>query len=230
MLDSQSMVPPSSSFTMPDLRLGGIRYTRDRFVEREAVAWHFTPDGTFQRGVPREDQEEYDSVKARIYEVGLVEGGRYKGHVLERWDVNSDRVTPNAAPVTNRYHYYFLRTSSTLVHLPKMAKGARVDALWPKGAKGEEVLTFLRQKWDTALTHDQKFAVAELAPEKTFSVPGEGTFVAGAAGESITATESRLGAPVALASLPKGKEVYRVPGDWIVCVYPDGLAVHLKKQ
>lgn len=215
---------------MPDLKMGDIRYTRDRFLEREAVAWYYLPGGAFNRGVPREDQDDYESVKARIYEVGVMESGKYRGYVLERWDVSADSVSANGSPVGNRFHHYFLRSSTSLVHLPSMAKGARVEPLWGKAGQSKEVLSFLRQKWDTGLTEDKRFKVPELAAEKTFSIPGQGVFAATPAGESITVTETRMGAPVAMASLPKGREVYRVPGDWIVCVYPDGLAVHLKKQ
>lgn len=230
MLDSRSLVPQAPSFTLPDLRLGGIRYTRDRFIEREAVAWHFDTRRKFHRGVPREDLEEYQSVKARIYEVGVVESGRHSGRVLERWDVIDETVAAEGAPKVFRYHHYFLRNETNLVYLPAMTKGAQAKNLWSKNAQGQEIISFLRQKWEIGVSEDKKFRVPELLAESAFTIPGEGVYEATPTGEAITVTESRLGAPVPLASLPKGRELYRVPGDWVVCMYPDGLAVHLRKK
>jgi hypothetical protein len=212
------------TFTLPDLRLGDISYSRSRLSEREALSWHFTPEGDFRRGIPRLDQEAYDSIKVRIYEIGTVENGRYRGYLIERWDVLDELVPASGAPQARRYHHYFLRSEDALVHLPAMARGAAVQPLWSESGKGREVQAFLRQRWDSGLRTDAKFQVPELRPAVKVEVPGEGSFRAAAYGESLSVTETRLGAPVPLASLPWGRELFRVPGDWIVFVYPDGLA------
>ncbi len=229
LLDSTALAPPASSLKVEgkDLKLGKVRYSKDRFSERETIAWHFTSDGHFYRGVPREDREEYDSIKARIFEVGTVEEGKYRGYALERWDVIEERLLANGSLQTKNYHYYFLRLNRDLIHLPLLSKGTTAALTWNKN---REVNAYVQDKWNVALLSDPRFSLPELLPTKRFTVPGQGTFHAQVVGENAAAVESRAGDFRLLAALPQGREIFRVPGDWIVCVYADGLAVPLKKE
>jgi len=228
LLDSSSMQPPQATFDLPEIRLGDVRYGKDRTREKEAFAWHFFPKGEFRRGVPREDVEEYDSIKVKVYEVGSIENGKFRGFNLERWDVMEETVRALGRPQVKNYHNYFLRSDDELIFLPAMTKGAPGSVLWARGEK--DVISFLRDRWHLGLRADKRFLVNELKAERRVQIPGEGAFEAASYGESISATEVRMGRPTVLASLPRGKEVLRVPGDWIVFLYPDGLAVHLKRQ
>lgn len=230
LIDSSQNTPPAPSVVVDskDIRLGMVKYSKDRFEEREAVAWHFTPDGSFFRGVPREDRDSYDSMKVKIYEVGFVEEGKYKGFALERWDILDEEVREEQSPKVFRYHHYFVRKDGELVHLPTMTKGSSRE-FWKKGVKGAAVISFLKDRWSVGISTDKKFRVPELMAETTIQVPGQGTFQATAAGESAAETEKKMGGLSVLTTVGKGREVFRVPGDWMIMTYPDGLAVYLKK-
>jgi hypothetical protein len=218
------------SSTLPDfseaqeIRLGDIRYGKQRLEEREGLARGFLRDGSFQRGAPRGEGHQA-VIRVRIYEVGQAERGKYRGFALERWD-----VTDESKGKVRRYHHYFFRSPNQLVHLPKMAKGAEAQPLWEKGKRGQEVLNYLNSRWSVSLGEDTAYEVPELALHRHISVPGEGTFRTGLSGESLSEVEARNGAAMALSVLPRGKEVYRVPGNWLVCVFPDGLAIPLRKE
>jgi hypothetical protein len=231
LVDSSQVVPPPPSIVVDskDLRLGSVKYSKDRYLEREAIAWHFTPDGSFFRGVPREDRDSYDSIKAKIYEVGFVEEGKYRGFALERWDVIDEVVVEDKSPKVFRYHHYFLRKDGELVHLPAMTKGSSRE-FWQKGTKGAQVLSFLKDRWNVGISSDKKFAIQELNSLAKVQVPGQGSFQATSAGESAAEMEKKMGTMSVLTTVGKGREVFRVPGDWIVLLYPDGLAVYLKKE
>lgn len=226
LLDSSSLEPVTSG--VQEMRLGNIRYGKQRLSEREAFSWYFTADDTFQRGVPRDDQA-YESIKVKVFEVGEAEKGKYSGFALERWDVTDDSMQ-GGKPVTRRYHHYFFRSPNRLVHLPAMTKGAEARPLWQKGKRGQEILSYLGGRWNVSMGEDKAATVPELQWNKRVAVPGEGMFQATSTGESLAEVETRSGLVSPLTSLPKGKEVYRVPGDWIVCVFPDGLAFQLKKE
>jgi hypothetical protein len=231
LVDSSQLVPspPSVVVESKDLRLGSVKYSKDRFLEREAIAWHFGMDGTFYRGVPREDRDSYDSIKAKIYEVGTIEEGKYRGFALERWDVLEEEVREDVSPKVYRLHHYFLRKDGELVHLPAMAKGGNRE-FWKKGPKGAAVLTYLKDRWNVGISSNKKFVIAELNPDTKIQIPGQGIFQATASGESAAETEKKMGALSVLSSVGKGREVHRVPGDWMILLYPDGLAVYLKKD
>jgi hypothetical protein len=222
LVDSSSL--PSFSEAQ-ELRLGDIRYGKQRLEERESIAWSFLRDGAFQRGVPR-DEESQLAMKVKVYEVGQAERGKYRGFALERWDVSEER----AGGKTRHYHHYFFRSPNRLVHLPRMTKGADAGPLWEKGKRGQEVLNYLNSRWSVSLGEDTAYEVPELALHRHISVPGEGTFRAVSSGESLSEVEARNGAATVLSVLPKGKEVYRVPGNWLICVLPDGLAIPLQKE
>lgn len=222
LLDSSSV--PSLSEAQ-EVRLGDIRYGKQRLEERETVAWSFLPDGSFQRGGPRGEEESRVVIRAKIYEVGQAERGKYRGFTLERWDVEESRPGAKA----RSYHHYFFRSPNRLVHLPKMAKGP-AHPLWEKGKNGQEVLNYLNSRWSVSLGQDVAYEVPELSWHRHVSVPGEGTFRAQASGMSLSEIEAKNGGAMALTVLPKGREVYRVPGDWLVCVFPDGLAIPLLKE
>lgn len=226
LLDASTVGPPASKVEFPELRLGDFRYSKGRLTEREAISWYYLPDGTFRSGVPREDQDAYESVKARIFEVAVAERGKYKGYALERWDIMAESVPAAGAPTVRQFHQYFLRSNTDLVYLPALAKGA-VGPFWGRADKA--VPSYLQQRWDLTLRVDPRYSVPELRLAKQVTVPGEGAFRVAPAGESLAATEVRLGGATNLASLPAGREVFRVPGDWMVFVYPDGLAVTLEK-
>lgn len=221
-LDSSTL--PSLSQAQ-EVRLGAIRYSKQRLEEREALAWSFLPDGTFQRSAPRGEEESRLVIRAKIYEVGQAERGKYRGFALERWDVSEER--PGSKP--RRFHHYFFRSPNRLVHLPKMAKG-EARPLWEKGKNGQEVLNYLNSRWSVSMGQDTTYEIPELSWHRHVSVPGEGTFRALPNGESLSEIESKNGGATALSVLPKGREVYRVPGDWLVCVFPDGLAIPLQKE
>jgi hypothetical protein len=199
-----------------------VRYLPNRLEEREELAWYFTRGGSFQLGSPREDQDVDESVQARIYEVGEIEKGKYRGAVLERWDVEDGKHA--------YHHHYFLRSPSHLVHLERMTKGEEAKPLWQKGARGQEVLNYLWRRWGASLGEDSRYHVKELDWHRRVEVPGEGIFTAAPSGESFSRLAEKSGAPSLVAVLPRGREAYRVPGGWLVCVYPDGLAVPLRKE
>lgn len=222
LLDSSNL--PSFSEAQ-EIRLGDIRYGKQRLEMREAFAWSFLPDGAFQRSAPRGEEESRLVVRARVYEVGQAERGKYRGFTLERWDVLEER--PGAKP--KHFHHYFFRSPNRLVHLPKMAKG-EVRPLWERGRRGQEVLGYLNSRWSVSLNQDPSYDIPELSPQRHVSVPGEGTFRAQPNGESLSEIEARNGGATEVSSLPRGKEIFRVPGDWLVCVFPDGLAVTLQKE
>jgi hypothetical protein len=222
LLDS-STVPSLSE--AQEVRLGDIRYGKQRLEEREAISWSFQPDGSFQRGAPRGEDSGQIVIRAKVYEVGQAERGKYRGFALERWDVSEER--PGAKP--KHFHHYFFRSPNRLVHLPRMAKG-EARPLWEKGKRGQEVLNYLNSRWSVSLGQDVAYEIPELSWHRHVSVPGEGTFRAAANGESLSEIEAKNGGATALSVLPKGREVYRVPGDWLVCVFPDGLAVPLLKE
>jgi hypothetical protein len=220
LLDS-SGAEGASLIAPPELRLGDVRYLRNRLDEREELAWYFTRGGAFQLGSPRDDQDVAESVEARIYEVGEIERGKYRGAVLERWDVEDGKRS---------YHHYFLRSPNRLVHLERMTKGEEAAPLWQKGARGQEVLNYLWRRWGVSLGEDSKFHVKDLDWHRRVEVPGEGIFTAAQSGKSFSRLAEKSGTPSLVAVLPRGKEAYRVPGGWLVYVYPDGLAVLLKKE
>lgn len=222
LLDSSTL--PSLSEAQ-ELRLGDIRYGKQRLEEREAIAWSFLPEGAFQRGVPRREEGSQLVIRAKIYEVGQAERGKYRGFALERWDVSEER--PGAK--TRHFHHYFFRSPNRLVHLPKMAKG-EAQPLWEKGKRGQEVLNYLNSRWSVSLGQDPTYEIPELSWHRHVSVPGEGTFRALPNGESLSEIEAKNGGATALSALPRGREVYRVPGDWLVCVFPDGLAIPLQRE
>lgn len=222
LLDS-STVPTLSE--AQELRVGDIRYGKQRLEEREVFAWSFLPDGTFQRSAPRGEEEVPLVVRVTVYEVGQAERGKYRGFALERWDVLEER--PGGK--NRRFHHYFFRSPNRLVHLPKMAKG-EARPLWEKGKSGQEVLNYFNSRWSVSVGQDTAYEIPELSWHRHVSVPGEGTFRAQASGMSLSEIEAKNGGVTAVSVLPKGREVFRVPGDWLICVFPDGLAVPLRKE